>query len=289
VLLAFRDLTAALALFIPFTFVEQLPGAGSGVTLVKGMGAVLALAWLIGVARGTISLSGLGGARGAVVAGAVALAVWSFASAAWAYDSHAAVSSALRLSQGVLLVVILATAVRTRAAVRLCMLGFVGGATLSAIVGLAGVGSASADTPGADSRVGGGLSDPNFLAAVLVAGLGFAFALRASSGRRQTRLALAVASLVMAIALVRTESRGGVVALAAALVAAAVFGGRLRRPIVSAALAFLAAAGVYLTVGPSSAHRLRAFRGGGPGPAPPWAIAAPGLPPHPLRRGGCGA
>jgi putative inorganic carbon (hco3(-)) transporter len=287
VLLAFRNLTAALAIFIPFTFVEQLPGAGSGVTLVKGMGAVLALVWVIGVARGTISLRGLGGARGAVVAGAVALVVWSFASAAWAFDSHAAVSSALRLSQGVILVVILATALHTRAALRLCMLGFVGGATLSAVVGLAGVGSAAADTPGADSRVGGGLSDPNFLAAVLVAGIGFAFALGASSGRRQTRIALAVASLVMAVALVRTESRGGVVALAAALVAAVVFGGRLRRPILSAALAFLVAAGVYLAVGPSSAHRLVSFGGGGSGRTELWSIASQVFRSHPL--GGVGA
>jgi O-antigen ligase len=287
VLLAFRSLTAALAVFIPFTFVEQLPGAGSGVTLVKGMGAVLVLAWAVGVARGTVSLRGLGGARAVVVAGAAALVVWSFASATWAYDSHAAVSSALRLAQGAILLVILATAFRTREALRVCMLGFVGGAALSAVVGLAGVGSAAADTPGAGSRVGGGLADPNFLAAVLVAGLGFAFALQASSEGRRTRLLLAAVSVLMAVALVRTESRGGVVALAAALVAAIVFGGRLRRPIVGAAVAFVAAAGVYLAVGPSSAHRIVSFGGGGSGRSELWAIAYQVFHNHPL--GGVGA
>jgi hypothetical protein len=49
--LVVNDIVGALAVFIVLSFVEQIPGAGSGVTVVKGVGALIALAWVFGLLR----------------------------------------------------------------------------------------------------------------------------------------------------------------------------------------------------------------------------------------------
>lgn len=284
--LALRNIVGAVAVFIVCTFVEQLPGAGSGVTLVKGLGAVIVFAWVIALLRGTLSLHAAAGARAPVVLGAVGLVVVSLASAAWAADPGTAVDAALRLGQGAVLAVALVTCLPGRRALELAVLGFVAGASLSAVLGLAGVGAAAA-APTATARVGGGLADPNYLAAVLVPGVFFALGLRGAVAGRGKRLLLLAAPVVMVAALFRTESRGGVVALGASVLAGLVFGGRLRRQVVAAALAVVVAGAVYFAASPSP-HRILSFgAGGGSGRTELWSVASQVFRAHPV--GGVGA
>lgn len=286
VALAFREPVGAVAVLVAASFVEQIPGAGSGVTLAKGLGGLVVVIWAIGVLRGRFDIRPLAGARSVLTAAAAGLFAWSVASATWAYDSSAALHSALRLGQGALLLAVLVSVLCERRALRAAVVAFVAGATLSGILGIAGVGG-TATTASSGSRIGGGLGDPNYLAAVLVPGMAFALALLATTRHRLARLLLLAAALAMAFALLRTESRGGVVAIAAAALVGLAFGGRLRRTILVSTAALVAGAAVYLAATPSSAHRILSFGGGGSGRTELWSIAAQAFRLHPV--GGIGA
>jgi O-antigen ligase len=181
---------------------------------------------------------------------------------------------------------VLVSVLSERSALRAATAAFVAGATVSGLLGIAGVGATAAGASSA-ARVGGGLGDPNYLAAVLVPGIVFALALRASTRHGLARLVLLAAAISMAFALLRTESRGGVVAFAAAVLAGLAVGGRLRRTILVSAGALLAGGAVYLVSASASAHRILSFGGGGSGRTELWSIALQAFRLHPL--GGIGA
>jgi O-antigen ligase len=285
VALALTNIAGAAAIFIACTFVEQLPGAGSGVTLVKGLGAIVAFAWVVALLRGTVSVRAVLDDRMPLLLGGTGLVACALVSAAWAADPRTAVDAAVRLAQGAVLAVTLLTCLAQRRAFVLGVIAFVAGAVLSAVLGLAGVGAAEAFS-GTTDRIGGGLADPNYLAAVLVPGIVLALGVRATMRSRFAQLVAVAAAAVMVIALFRTESRGGVVALAASAVAAAVVGGRLRRQLLTAAVTIVAAAALYISVSPGD-HRLLAFSGGGSGRTELWSVGYDVFRNHPV--GGAGA
>jgi O-antigen ligase len=285
VALALGNIAGAAAVFVACTFVEQLPGAGSGVTVVKGLGAVVAFGWVVALLRGTISIRAALGGRMPLLLGASGLVACALVSTAWAADPRTAVDSAVRLGQGAVLAVTLLTCLAQRRGFVVGVGAFVVGAAVSAVLGLAGVGAAEA-AAGTPERIGGGLADPNYLAAVLVPGIVLALGIRATTRGRLAQLVAVAAAAVMVIALFRTESRGGIVALAASTVAAVVVGGRLRRQLLAAAVAVVAAAALYISVSPGD-HRLLAFGGGGSGRTELWSVAYDVFRNHPV--GGAGA
>jgi O-antigen ligase len=251
------------------------------------MGAILVVVWLLHRRdEGGLRLRAAGSA--AVVGAAAALFGWAFLSAAWAGDPHTAVTSALRLGQGVLLVAVLADTLSSERALRLGTAAFVAGACLSAVLGLAGVGATSASADETATRIGGGLGDPNYLGAVLLAGLFFALALRLPMRRGYLRLlALAVPALLL-VALVRTGSRGAVIAFAAAALAGLLLAGPLRRSVVALSATALAGGGAYLGfVASGSERRLTHFGGSGSGRTELWSVAARVFHNHPF--GGVGS
>jgi O-antigen ligase len=291
VVFAIHRIVGAIALFVVLSFVEQLPGGG--VSVVKLAGAVVVAVWLGGLAMRRWSPPAAIRERPITSACVAGLIVWALASAAWAFDPHTAVSAALRLAQGAIVVFVLAGCGVERRALRLLMAAFVAGGTLSAFLGLVGVGGAAvADASGAvTTRVGGGLGDPNYLAAVLVPALVFALALARTSPRRAERIALGVAAAVMLFALVRTESRGGLVAVVATLVAALAVGGRLRRPLLAwaGAAVVVGAVAFALFASTSSLHRLTSFSSdGGSGRTELWSVAGDVVRAHPLAGVGAG-
>lgn len=292
VALAVHDLVGALALFVVLTFVEQVPGVGAGLTAVKGAGAVVALVWALALLRRRIGIDGLLGARLAFCVAAVAFLVWAGASAVWADSAGTAVSSAFRLAQGVLLTLLVASCIRDRRAFRLVLAAFVGGALLAAVLGLVGIAGAADATASTDVRIGGGLGDPNYLAAVVVPAIFMALALRETSesaGRR--RLLLGVLA-VLVVSLLRTESRGGLLALVACAAAAIVLGGPLRRKILATTGAIAAAGAIYFAAFASAGSLHRVLDLGTSGTASSgrtelWDVALRAFAAHPL--GGVGA
>lgn len=287
--LALHDVVGAIAALIVLSFVEQVPGAGSGVTVVKAVGALIALVWALGLLRGRWTLAPLLGPRLAFTACAAGFVVWAVDSALWAADGQVALSAGLRLAQGVLLAFVVTTCLADRRSLRVAALAFVLGASIAGLLGLVGVAGTSSFATPTDVRAGGGLGDPNYLAAVIVPGIFCAIALRATARRRAERLLLTAATVVLALGLLRSESRGGLIALVAGIAAAVAIGGRLRRPTLRA-VGWLAGAGVvYLAVSSASLHRFASLgSGGGSGRIELWGLALRVFHAHPLAGVGAG-
>ncbi|MGH3048828.1 MAG: O-antigen ligase family protein, partial [Gaiellaceae bacterium] len=198
-----------------------------------------------------------------------------------------------RLAQGVLLSFVIVTCIADRRALRIALFAFVLGAAIAAVLGLAGVAGAVASTAtaSADVRVGGGLGDPNYLAAVLVPAIFCALGLHETVRSRALRVALLVTLAVLAVALLRTESRGGFIALLASAGAAVVLGGSLRRRILTSVGIVAVAGAVYFTLFASSAslHRLTGLgSSGGSGRTELWGVALKASGAHPLAGVGAG-
>lgn len=280
----------ALALFILLTFISQLSVVGPGVSVVKGAGGALVLAWIYRQVSGRTGRDALFVGRWFVLPAATFLA-WCVASAFWASDPHVALTSAARIAQGPLLVIVIVALVQTRSALRLICYTFVAGATLSAIVGLTGVTHAENPSGAATGRLTGGIGDPNYLAAVLVPAIALGLFMFLGTKRTAARVALLLSSSICLTALFLTQSRGGIIALAVAVVAAIAFAGPARRNVVVATSLVGAIGSVYLLLiaPPHILSRLTVFRAsGGTGRTDLWAVAAMAFEAHPFQGIGLG-
>ena len=157
-------------MFVVLTFFDQLPGSPtSGLTLLKAAGFVLAIAWVTALAarRGTMPLLFRDHPWLAYVT--VFFLTWSFASVLWAEDPASARFETSRLVQNAVLFFIVFSAIEKRQHLLWVLGAYLGGAFLTAVVGLAGGSSSEQFSPYADvGRLSGGIGDPNELAAILV-------------------------------------------------------------------------------------------------------------------------
>jgi O-antigen ligase len=235
----FADLSVALCGFTVLIFFERFAGSTGAA---KAAGLVLAAAWAIRLLARRDETPFLLRSRPLLGAAAVLVLFLAFASALWADDPGRTVDSAVRLAQVVVLFLIAYSAAATTRRAELLALAFVLGSFLAAGTGLVtGEGFAETD------RLSGGILDPNFLAASLVAAVGIAVVLLLDARREPLlRLGLAVALATDLLALLRTESRGGLVALGVVLLALLVYAGPLRpRALVVALLVVVAGVGYY--------------------------------------------
>jgi O-antigen ligase len=232
-----RDLAVAIVMFTVASYAGVLSsGSASAAKLV---GALLVLAWLAALVRRPRSAArSLLSMNRPVVACASGLLAWSLISGAWALSPHVAVAGAGRWLQDLILLPIVFAGVTRFGHVRWVMIAFVAGALLAVLYGLAS--GATVD----GSRLASALDDPNETAAVLVAAAVLAVALGASERRPFRRLFAYMAALAAVLGVAATASRGGLVALGVAAVAAVLFGGRWRGRV-----ALLAAAGALLVAG----------------------------------------
>ena len=277
------DLAAGLAMFATVTFFVLIPGIGASfVSIVKLAGLALLLS--VGRKIGGRTLLQDHPLVGSV---AIALVTWAFASALWAPDVGRARGRAFTLLLSLVLVFIVYSAVRRPRHARWLVHGYIMGAVLSAVVGFVTPAPAEGDA----ARLSGGIGDPNELALVLVPGLALAFfALPGARGTVERWLLIAAAG-VIAISLLETGSRGGLVALAVMFVAALILGGRLRARVLASLLAFAALGAVYFVFAAPSqvAARVTHFTaGGGSGRTDLWAIARQVAHDHPLTGVGIG-
>jgi putative inorganic carbon (HCO3(-)) transporter len=242
VLLVFVDLAFGLALFGFFSFLEILHPSAV-ISVGKLGGALLAIGWL--AHRGTSDDPGedfLSVHPGISTLFGLFLG-WVVLSSFWAENTTVAYAAFARYALNILLLFIVFTAVRDRRQARMVIVGFIAGAVAA---GLYGLQANTQDVYG--GRLSGAGLDPNELASALVAGMALAAGLFVDMrGRLGTRLALTGAASFCFLATLFTGSRGGLIALAAMLVAGIVFGGRWRRRI-AAASALLAVFGAFWVV-----------------------------------------
>lgn len=218
-----RNLVAAVAMFTVLTFFDRLPGvAKSSLTVTKLGGAALMGLWVLALWRGRPAVTPVFSRHPALGGAVASLAVWTLVSAFWAPSFSLAVSTAFRLVQGLVLMIVAWSTVRRREHLWWIMAAFVVGALLTSVVS---IGSTTAQ---AGDRLAGDFGDPNELASVIVPAMVFASA-TVLLRRGWIRGAALLALPLLLRALVRTDSRGGLVALAVALVAAGVLAGPVRR------------------------------------------------------------
>jgi len=280
---------AALTAFVALTFVSQIAGVGASVSVAKGAGAALVLAWLYHEGIGERRFTARASVRMfSLVAGA--FVVFGIMSALWASDPHTALAATFRLAQGPLLVVVVASIVRTPKALMTVCLAFVIGAAVSAAAGMGGL-THPDQTLASTGRLSGGVADPNYLAAVLVPGIILSLFLALTMESTRARVLVGLMGVISTVGLFLTQSRGGVIALAVAAFGAIAIAGHLRRQIMVVLLVMAAFASLYLVLvaPPQSFSRITSFTSnGGTGRTDLWAVAATTFEHHPFFGVGAG-
>ena len=249
-LIVFTNLAAALTILVVIVFAESTPLAGPALSATKIAGLLLALGWLTRVATREEDRRGLIFFAHPALSYVLTLFVaWVGLSIVWAEDVALAIDQATVFLLVAILYVIVFTAVRTRRNAMYVLGAFVLGTAITATYGLI----VRPDPNGQSAeRLASTISDPNFLAAILVAGIVLGGAgFLAARGNRIVQAGALTTVLLCLTAFVLTGSRGGIVGLAAALIAAVAFGGRWRPQIALAATTVVVLAiGYYTTLAP---------------------------------------
>ena len=234
-LLTLSNLYVGLVLFIALAFVVEIPGlTGTGVSFAKFGGLLLGVSWLAFVAARGDARADFPSQHPIVSLAVVMLLSWIALSQLWAETRAETVDSLLRLTLNVILAVVIFTAVRKPGQAIGVTAAFVVGATVNAIYGLLFVepeGTAEA------TRLAGGIGNPNELATILVVALTLALGLAAVlRGSLVLRLLAFAAVAISAAGIFLTGSRGGLVALAVAMLAFLLTGSRFRGRLVLVAI-----------------------------------------------------
>jgi O-antigen ligase len=244
VVIVFADLVLGIAIFAALSFLDVLAVGGAAVSFDKVAGLLLFLSW--GVRQATASRSGsrdILRRHPALFVSLIAFIAWSLMSALWATNQGVAIEEAYRIGLDALLIPIIYTAVNSRRDLQTIIIGYLIGAGVSAIYGIA---SPPSSTSLAAGRLVGGLGEANQQATVLVAALALAAGMALfARGRPRLRALLIVVSALSLVGLVTTLSRAGLIAFAFVLVAGVFVGGRWRRPAVVLLIIGLIATPVY--------------------------------------------
>ncbi len=289
--LVLNDVTLGLCFLVFVAFLEALPTFGS-FSLAKLVGLLLAASWVATVATRR-EKSTLFGTRPLFGVAILLFLAWTALSIAWAESKGAGVTAMTRYTPNLMLFPIVFIAVRKAEHVARVLAVVVAGAAFAAAVGIVSP-RADPNAAGDVARATGTVGDANALAASLVVGVVIAgsFALnRAYDGL--ARLVAGGAVGLCAIGIMLTVSRGGIVALSAALIAAVVFSGRWRREAVAFAALASTSALVYVLVGASPAAQDRLLSNaqnvsGGTGRIDLWTVAERMVRAHPFEGIGAG-
>jgi O-antigen ligase len=243
-LIVFTDLAAGLAIFGFFSFLE-LMHVGPAVSVGKLAGIFLALGWLAFLLSRDDAKSDFLSVHPAMALVLGVFLGWILLSASWATSTGAVTSAFMRYLLNAILFLITFSAVRTRSQSVLVIAGLLAGAVAAGLYGLL---VATPVVPSADTgRLAGTNLDPNELASVLVAGMALSAGLAANFKGPGLRLASLSAGGFCLLAAMLTGSRGGLVALSCALIAAVVFGGRWRARLAIGAVLVALLTGFYVT------------------------------------------
>jgi putative inorganic carbon (HCO3(-)) transporter len=228
VVLVMGDLTFGLCAFAVVAFLDLLPAlGGSLLSFSKIVGLLLFISWLAKVTSTPDSRNDFMGAHPVFTYVLGVFVGWAGVSLLWAEDTTLVDTPLMRYALNLVLFLIVFTAVRTPKQFVWTLGAYVVGATLAGAYGLV---RPPEDVAYYDiQRVAGTLGDPNELASVLVPAIVLALGLAVVLKRAPLiRLMLVGAAVVCAATIFLTLSRGGLVALAVALVVAVLVAGRWR-------------------------------------------------------------
>jgi O-antigen ligase len=271
VLIAVGDLAFGVAIFGALTFLELSPVAvGPAVSFAKLAGLTLAISWLAVLAtdrgRGRLLFS----SHPALTGSLAFFITWTAISGLWAEDPSETWATTARFGLNIALVPIVFTAIRKPHHLRWVAGGITIGAALAASYGIIVApnlsGATTSVTAAGDlNRVAGTVGDPNLLASVLVVGLVMSMSLCLDRGRSSpARIVTGVVALLCLVAVFATVSRGGIVALTAALLASVVLAGPRRGRMALGVVSMVIAALIYFAAfaSDSQVDRLTSSDGG---------------------------
>jgi O-antigen ligase len=162
---------------------------------------------------------------------------WALLSSSWAEDPGRSIDTASRYFQNMILFLIVYTAVRERKHAVWLAWAWLVGATFATVPAMLSPPTSENDLT---VRITGTIGDPNELAALLVAGTAFAGILAVTTKEAALRVAAGSAVVLFLAGIIYTVSRGGLVALFVALIAACLLAGRWRgRTLVVTALGLM--------------------------------------------------
>jgi len=285
----FFDLPVAFAVFTAILFIKDIRAL---TVLPNAVGVLVGLGFIGAFAARFRTLAVIKEQRRLLI-GLILFMLLLTVSAAWAPDPGAAASEAGFWWLGALAMLIV-MATPTARGISLIALAFVIGGTVAAIYGLATGGldtattttavtnAATAAAAAANGRLTGGGGDPNLQAAGFIAAMFLALGLYNVYRRRAARIALVLAFALITVAFFRTESRGGLLALAVTTLVSMVLFPEQRRRLLAFAVVALVIAGIVVAAQPGSLARITDLGGGTSGRSDIWPVAAKVFEQHPL-------
>jgi O-antigen ligase len=286
VLVVIWDLALGLCAFLLLAFLDVV-SRNTDLSLTKAAGALLAAAWVATMATRRESKRSFLSAQPWLTVVLVVFLAWSGLSAIWAEDPAAASRSTVRFALNAMLVPIVFWAVRDRRHVLWVVVVFIVGAQLSVLWGMSHH-QVIVGRPGQVGRLSGATVEANALATLLIVCTVFAGGLVLALRRAPLARALAAAAALAAIAaFFATFSRGGIVALAAVILAGIVYGGRWRSAFVTLALVVALVGFVYVNEATSGAAG-RLSSGNSSGRVDIWRVGLRMVKANPVRGVGSG-
>ena len=284
----FMNLPVAFAIWVAVQFFAQLSALGYGP---NAMSVLVGLGW-IGAFLGGRARLGLVREHRRLLLAILACCMWMTLSAAWAEKPGVAGTEAAYWWMAAFAFIITLTTIRSPRHISYIALAFVAGAVISVVIGLATGGlspsAVSSSQTAIQGRLTGGGGDPNEQAAGFVAALFLMLGLFSVFERRIARTWLTLAFLLVAVGFFATESRGGLLALAAATVVALIIAPRQRRRIAAlAAVVGVACVGLVVS-SPGALQRITDLSGGTSGRSDLWRVGLEVFKGHPLIGVGAG-
>lgn len=270
--LVFMDLALAIAIWVALLFVAHLSALSVAPTAIE---ILLALAWLAagGNLRGRLPVLR---ENVRIVWAIAAFLVWVTISAAWSFSPSDAGSQIGTWWQSAIMFLIVATTLTTVRDIRAVTFAFVIGACLSVLIGLLGYGGPTNNAvriAAVGNRLTGGGGDPNYQASAFVAAMFVAGGLVSVVQSRRAKLMMGFALAFITVGFIATESRGGLLALGVAAIAALVLLPEQRRQVLGALGIGALGLGVWVIIRHNALARITDFSGGTSGRHDQWTIA----------------
>jgi O-antigen ligase len=286
----FSDLAAGFAVLAFLSFLEQL--ASGSLSPAKAAGLLLAVAWLARFSLADRSERGFFADFFAdhpyLTWTLIAFFGWATISLLWAPQVSASTTALQRYAPNLLLIPIGYAAVRTRRDLAIVVGAIIFGAMVAAAFAVLTPPDPAIVEESA--RATGTIGDPNELAAALLVGLALGVGFSLGRGRVPLmRLVAAVAVPLCLAGIFLSLSRGGLVALAAMMLAGTLFAGRWRLAIALMLVAVAASGFIYFTqIAPLPARERVSSAKGGTGRTDLWTVAWREVQAHPVNGVGVG-